>query len=95
MRTGSIILSPFVVCRVKPGNVLTIPIGAEHGLRAVTDLEFIEVQMGSDLVEENIVRIYNTKTPQKSCFCRVFVDIVKRQFACKLCCSSLHGFISC
>ena len=49
-----------MVCRVKPGDVLTIPIGAKHGLRAVTDLEFIEVQMGSDLVEENIVRIYMT-----------------------------------
>ncbi|WP_075364662.1 sugar phosphate nucleotidyltransferase [Desulfosporosinus metallidurans] len=49
-----------VVCRVKPGDVLNIPIGAKHGLRAVTDLEFIEVQMGSDLVEEDIVRIYMT-----------------------------------
>lgn len=49
-----------VVCRVKPGDVLDIPVGAKHGLRAVTDLEFIEVQMGSDLVEEDIVRIYMT-----------------------------------
>lgn len=49
-----------VVCRVKLGDVLNIPIGAKHGLRAVTDLEFIEVQMGSALVEEDIVRIYMT-----------------------------------
>jgi len=49
-----------VVCRVKAGDVLNIPIGAKHGLRAVTDLELIEVQMGSDLVEEDIVRIYMT-----------------------------------
>jgi mannose-1-phosphate guanylyltransferase len=49
-----------VVCRVKPGDVLNIPIGAKHGLRAVTDLEFIEVQLGSPLVEEDIVRIYMT-----------------------------------
>jgi len=49
-----------VVCRVKPGDVLNIPIGAKHGLRAVSDLEFIEVQMGSTLVEEDIVRIYMT-----------------------------------
>jgi len=49
-----------VVCRVKQGDVLNIPIGAKHGLRAVTGLELIEVQMGSDLVEEDIVRIYMT-----------------------------------
>jgi len=49
-----------VVCRVKPGDVFNIPTGAKHGLRAVTDLEFIEVQMGSDLVEEDIIRIYMT-----------------------------------
>ncbi|MDR3541825.1 MAG: sugar phosphate nucleotidyltransferase [Desulfosporosinus sp.] len=49
-----------VVCRVKPGDVLNIPIGAKHGLRAVTELEFIEVQMGSGLVEDDIVRIYMT-----------------------------------
>lgn len=49
-----------VVYRVKPGDVLNIPIGAKHGLRALTDLEFIEVQMGRGLVEEDIVRIYMT-----------------------------------
>ena len=49
-----------VVCRVEPGDVLKIPMGAKHGLRAVTDLEFIEVQMGSELIEEDIVRIFMT-----------------------------------
>ncbi|HBW35512.1 sugar phosphate nucleotidyltransferase [Desulfosporosinus sp. BICA1-9] len=49
-----------VVSPVNPGDVLNIPIGAKHGLRALTDLEFIEVQMGSELIEEDIVRIYMT-----------------------------------
>ena len=49
-----------VIYRVKSGDVLRIPIGAKHGIRAITDLEFIEVQMGSDLIEEDIVRVFMT-----------------------------------
>jgi mannose-1-phosphate guanylyltransferase len=45
---------------VKPGDVIQIPLGARHALKASSDLEFIEVQMGSELVEEDIVRIYMT-----------------------------------
>lgn len=43
---------------VKAGDVLQIPIEAEHGIKAMTDLEFIEVQSGSKLIEEDIFRIY-------------------------------------
>lgn len=42
---------------VKPGDVLRIPVGARHSLRASENLEFIEVQTGSELVEEDIVRL--------------------------------------
>ncbi|MFZ3372891.1 MAG: sugar phosphate nucleotidyltransferase [Desulfitobacteriaceae bacterium] len=49
-----------IVHRVRPGDVWNIPIGAKHGLRASTDLELIEVQMGSNLVEEDIIRIFMT-----------------------------------
>lgn len=45
---------------VKSGDVLVIPVEAKHGIRATTDLEFIEVQTGSQLIEEDIVRIYMT-----------------------------------
>lgn len=31
--------------------------GQKHAVRAVTDLQIIEVQMGSELVEEDIVRL--------------------------------------
>ena len=43
---------------VKPGDVLVIPVEAKHGIKAKTDLEFIEVQTGSQLIEEDIVRIF-------------------------------------
>lgn len=49
-----------VIYPVKVGDVLNIPVKAKHGIRAVTDLEFIEVQMGKELVEEDIVRIFMT-----------------------------------
>jgi mannose-1-phosphate guanylyltransferase len=45
---------------VKPGDVLQIPVGASHGIKALTDLEFIEVQTGTELIEEDIIRIFMT-----------------------------------
>ena len=43
---------------VRSGDVLEIKPGQKHAIKAVTDLEFIEVQSGSELIEEDIVRIY-------------------------------------
>ncbi|PFZ31899.1 sugar phosphate nucleotidyltransferase [Bacillus wiedmannii] len=43
---------------VRSGDVLEIQPGQKHAIKAVTDLEFIEVQSGGELVEEDIVRIY-------------------------------------
>ncbi|WLR61558.1 sugar phosphate nucleotidyltransferase [Guptibacillus hwajinpoensis] len=44
--------------RIISGDVLKIPIGAKHAIKAVTDLEIIEVQSGTELIEEDINRIY-------------------------------------
>lgn len=44
----------------RPGDVLVIPAEAKHAIKAITDLEFIEVQTGSQLIEEDIVRIFMT-----------------------------------
>jgi mannose-1-phosphate guanylyltransferase len=44
--------------QVKPGDVLKIPVGAKHGVKALSELEIIEIQMGAKLVEEDIVRLY-------------------------------------
>ena len=45
------------MCRVRPGDVAEIPAGARHAIKALTDLNIIEVQMGSRLEEEDIVRL--------------------------------------
>ena len=42
---------------VRPGDVLKIPKEARHSIRAATDLEIIEVQSGTELVEEDIIRL--------------------------------------
>lgn len=39
------------------GDVIVVPAGAKHSLRAITDIEMIEVQTGSELVEEDVVRL--------------------------------------
>lgn len=41
---------------VRRGDVVNIPQGVRHALRANTDLTFIEVQRGHNLVEEDIIR---------------------------------------
>ncbi|WP_409405004.1 sugar phosphate nucleotidyltransferase [Priestia megaterium] len=43
---------------VKPGDVLQIKSGDKHAIKAITDLEIIEIQTGSQLIEEDIVRLY-------------------------------------
>ncbi|MBF0705361.1 cupin domain-containing protein [Alkalihalobacillus hwajinpoensis] len=45
---------------VKAGDVLEVPVGSNHGLKALSDMEFIEVQTGIELVEEDIERLYLT-----------------------------------
>ncbi|WP_454844304.1 sugar phosphate nucleotidyltransferase [Priestia megaterium] len=45
---------------IKPGDVIQIQAGDKHAVKAVTDLEIIEVQTGSQLIEEDIVRLFMT-----------------------------------
>lgn len=42
---------------VRAGNVIPIPLAAKHAIKATTDMEIIEVQTGSELIEEDIHRI--------------------------------------
>lgn len=42
---------------VKQGDVLQIPKGGKHTIKGLTDLEIIEVQNGSSLIEEDIIRL--------------------------------------
>lgn len=41
---------------VSRGDVVVIPQGQKHAIKALTDLQIVEVQMGSSLVEEDIER---------------------------------------
>ncbi|WP_341284631.1 sugar phosphate nucleotidyltransferase [Priestia megaterium] len=45
---------------IKPGDVIQIQAGDKHAVKALTDLEIIEVQTGSQLIEEDIVRLFMT-----------------------------------
>jgi mannose-1-phosphate guanylyltransferase len=42
---------------VGPGDVLRIAVGAKHAIRGVSDLEIIEVQLGTELEESDVVRL--------------------------------------
>ena len=56
---GELILDN-TITRVKAGDVVHLPIGKKHGVRAITELEFIEVQTGSEVSREDVYRIaYN------------------------------------
>lgn len=45
------------IFRIEAGDVLKVPVGAIHSVRAATDLEIIEVQTGTELVEDDIIRL--------------------------------------
>lgn len=42
---------------IETGDVIQIPCGAKHTVKAITPLVFIEVQIGNDLNEEDITRV--------------------------------------
>lgn len=42
---------------VKRGDVLNIKVGDKHAIKANTQLTFVEVQLGKELTEDDIVRI--------------------------------------
>lgn len=55
--------------KVSAGDVLVIPVGSKHAIKSLTDLQFIEVQMGSELLEEDIIRICMTwEEVERCCF---------------------------
>lgn len=46
-----------VVTKVRRGSVAHIKAGQRHAVKAITDLQIIEVQSGKELVEEDIIRL--------------------------------------
>lgn len=45
------------ITRVKAGDVVHLPAGKKHGVRAISELEFIEVQTGSGISGEDVYRL--------------------------------------
>ena len=54
--SGEIVIND-QLSQINPGDVLQVPIASMHAIHAITDLEIIEVQRGSQLIEEDIIRI--------------------------------------
>ncbi|GEK57719.1 mannose-1-phosphate guanylyltransferase [Marinococcus halophilus] len=46
--------------RIKAGDVVHLPAGTKHALRATSDLEIVEVQTGMDISNDDIIRIHDT-----------------------------------
>lgn len=46
------------ITRVKSGDTVHIPVGKKHGIKAFTELEFIEVQTGIGISDEDFVRLF-------------------------------------
>lgn len=53
---GELILNE-KMSRLTAGDVVKIPQGSRHSVKAISDLEIIEVQSGSELIEEDIIRL--------------------------------------
>lgn len=51
------------VRRIKAGETLVVPVGHYHAVKALTELTFIEVQIGDPLIEEDIER-FEWKWPE-------------------------------
>ncbi|MCI1575010.1 MAG: cupin domain-containing protein [Weizmannia coagulans] len=47
-----------MLTRVKSGDIVHLPAGKKHGIRATTDLEFIEIQTGVDISNDDFIRIF-------------------------------------
>ncbi len=46
------------ITRVKAGDIIHLPAGKKHGIKALTNLEFIEVQTGIGIRDEDFTRLY-------------------------------------
>lgn len=53
---GELVLDDYIT-RIKSGDVVHIPFGKKHGVKAISDLEFIEVQTGTVISNEDVIRL--------------------------------------
>jgi mannose-1-phosphate guanylyltransferase len=45
------------ISKIRPGDVIKIDSKIYHAVKAITELEFIEIQRGTELAEEDVIRI--------------------------------------
>ncbi|MEK4870715.1 sugar phosphate nucleotidyltransferase [Niallia sp. FSL W8-1348] len=46
------------ITRVKAGDTIHLPAGKKHGIKALTELEFIEIQTGVGISDQDFTRLY-------------------------------------
>ncbi|WP_409295924.1 sugar phosphate nucleotidyltransferase [Peribacillus sp. SCS-26] len=46
------------ITRVKAGDIIHLPAGKKHGIKAIRDLEFVEVQTGIGISDKDFTRLY-------------------------------------
>ncbi|NCT37356.1 cupin domain-containing protein [Bacillus sp. EB93] len=46
------------ITRVKAGDIIHLPAGKKHGIRGLSELEFIEVQTGFGISDKDFIRLY-------------------------------------
>jgi mannose-1-phosphate guanylyltransferase len=56
---GELALDDYIT-RVKAGDIIHLPAGKKHGIKGLSELEFIEVQTGIGISDEDFTRIYFT-----------------------------------
>ncbi|WP_436373768.1 sugar phosphate nucleotidyltransferase [Cytobacillus sp. BC1816] len=54
---GELALDDYIT-RVKAGDIIHLPAGKKHGIKALSDLEFVEVQTGIGISDEDFTRLY-------------------------------------
>jgi mannose-1-phosphate guanylyltransferase len=54
---GELALDDYIT-RVKAGDIIHLPAGKKHGIKAFSELEFIEVQTGIGISDEDFTRLY-------------------------------------
>jgi len=45
------------ITNVKAGDIIHLPVGKKHGIKALSELEFIEVQTGLEISEKDFIRL--------------------------------------
>ncbi|WP_251555089.1 sugar phosphate nucleotidyltransferase [Neobacillus muris] len=54
---GELVLDDYIT-RVKAGDIIHLPAGKKHGIKGLTELEFIEVQTGVGISDQDFIPLY-------------------------------------